>query len=66
MDEYSDSESNNVAQKELIRKHIRKKIKPEMDIQMENKIVMSVVRKGFMFEDVVSVLKEVKNTIFSV
>jgi hypothetical protein len=37
-----------------------------MDIQMENKIVMSVVRKGFMFDDVVSVLKEEKNTRFSV
>ncbi|MEE0685952.1 MAG: regulatory protein RecX [Lachnospiraceae bacterium] len=66
VDEYSDSGSNNVAQKELIRKHIRKKINPEMDIQMENKIVMSVVRKGFMFDDVVSVLKEEKNTRFSV
>ena len=66
VDEYSDSESNDVAQKELIRKHISKKIKPEMDIQMENKIVMSVVRKGFMFDDVVSVLKEEKNTRFSV
>ena len=37
-----------------------------MDIQMENKIVMSVVRKGFMLDDVVSVLKEEKNTRFSV
>ena len=37
-----------------------------MDIQMENKIVMSLVRKGFLYEDVLFVLKDVKNTIFSV
>ena len=54
------------SQIELIRKHITRKIKPDMDMNMENKIVMSVVRKGFMYEDVVSVLKEMKNTIFSV
>ena len=54
------------SQIELIRKYITRKIKPDMDINSENKIVMSVVRKGFMYEDVVSVLKEIKNTIFSV
>ena len=62
---YQDDNKEN-AQFELIRKHILKKLKPGMDYEMENKIVMSVVRKGFLFEDVISVLKDVKNTIFSV
>ena len=64
--EYSQDDGYEDAQIELIRKLIIKKIKPDMDIKMENKIIMSIVRKGFMFDDVISVLKEVKNTIFSV
>ena len=66
IDEFSVDGSNEASQIELIRKLIVKKLKPGMDVQMENKLVMSVVRKGFMFDDVISVLKEEKNTRFSV
>ena len=64
--EYNVEFDENDTQISLIRKYITKKIKPDMDIQMENKIVMSLVRKGFLYEDVLFVLKDVKNTIFSV
>lgn len=66
IDEFSVDGSNEASQIELIRKLIVKKLKPGMDVQTENKLVMSVVRKGFMFDDVISVLKEEKNTRFSV
>ena len=64
--EFDEEFDNHTAEMELIRKQLNKKVRPDMDIQMENKLVMSLVRKGFLYEDVVSVLKEVKNTIFSV
>lgn len=64
--EYYEGFDNHKAEIELIRKQLIKKIRPDMDIQMENKLVMSLVRKGFLYEDVISVLKEEKNTIFSV
>ena len=64
--EYDEDFDNRKAEIELIRKQLIKKIRPNMDIQMEHKLVMSLVRKGFLYEDVISVLKEEKNTIFSV
>ena len=64
--EYDEELDQSHIEIELIRKQIIKKIRPDMDKNMENKIVMSLGRKGFVYEDVISVLKEEKNTIFSV
>ena len=64
--EYDEGFDNHNIEIEQIRKQITKKIRPDMDIKSENKLVMSLVRKGFLYEDVNFVLKEVKNTIFSV
>ena len=64
--EYDEGFDNRKAEIELIRKQLSKKIQANMDIQMEKKLVMSLVRKGFLYEDVISVLKDIKNTIFSV
>ena len=64
--EYDEGFDNHNIEIEQIRKQITKKIRPDMDIKTENKLVMSLVRKGFLYEDVNFVLKEVKNTIFSV
>lgn len=64
--EYNDEFDSHNSQIELIRRHIKKKLRPDMDSHIENKIIMSLVRKGFLYEDVISVLKEEKNTIFSV
>lgn len=60
-DNYEDKDN---PQKAIIRKYILKKIKPDMDNQYESKIIMSLLRKGFMYEDIVNVLQEEKNTIF--
>lgn len=60
---YGDENVDN-PQVAIIRKHISKKIKADMDNQYESKIIMSLLRKGFMYEDIVNVLQEVKNTIF--
>ena len=64
--EFDDEFDNRDSQIELIRKLIKKKIRQDMDMNFENKLVMSLVRKGFLYEDVTFVLKEEKNTIFSV
>lgn len=59
-----DYEGNDNPQRVIIRKYISKKIKADMDNQYEGKIIMSLLRKGFMYEDIVNVLQEEKNTIF--
>ena len=50
------SESN--PQVEIIRKYIQNKIKPDMDLKYKNKIVMGLVRKGFKYDDIMSVFRE--------
>lgn len=57
---------NNNQQLEIIRRLINKKITIDMDKKLENKIITSLMRKGFVYEDIVNVLQEEKNTIFSV
>lgn len=55
-----DYEGNDNPQRVIIRKYISKKIKADMDNQYEGKIIMSLLRKGFMYEDIVNVLQEEK------
>jgi SOS response regulatory protein OraA/RecX len=57
-------ENNQNPQYDIIRKYIVKRIKEDMDNKYESKIIMSLLRKGFMYEDIVNVLQEEKNTIF--
>ena len=47
---------------DIIRKFIEKKIKSDMDLQNKNKIVSALVRKGFLYDDVLSVFREIENT----
>lgn len=55
--ELENTDNSDNPQIELIRKSIKKKIKNDMDLKYKNKIVMSLVRKGFNYEDVISVLR---------
>lgn len=47
-------------QTDIIRKYILKKHKTDLDIKEKNKIVMALVRKGFRFDDIISVYRRVE------
>lgn len=49
------------SQVDIIRRYILKKLKPDMDLQYKNKIIMALVRKGFRYDDVVTQFKQCKN-----
>lgn len=57
-----DSSDECQCQRDIIRKFIEKKIKSDMDLQNKNKIVSALVRKGFLYDDVLSVFREIENT----
>ncbi len=57
MEENCSEEEN--PQADIIRKYIQKKLKTDMGPQEKNKIIMSLTRKGFKYDEIVSILREV-------
>lgn len=57
MEENCSEEEN--PQADIIRKYIQKKLKTDMWPQEKNKIIMSLTRKGFKYDEIVSILREV-------
>lgn len=57
-DESSDKDNS---QADIIKKYIVKKLKPDMDLQYKSKIIMSLVRKGFRYDEVVTQFREYEN-----
>lgn len=56
-DTYSEGENPQIS---IIRTYIERKLKPDMDIQGKNKIIIALVRKGFKYDDIVSEMKKLE------
>lgn len=58
MEENCSDEEN--PQADIIRKYIQKKLKTDMEPQEKNKIVMALTRKGFKYDEILSILRELE------